>query len=333
MNGSRGSAFVTLTVLAFTSCAMAQTTPPPCCPGPECPSGKTIRIVVPFAPGGPTDAIARQLAQDLRASVGNGEYIVENRTGAGGVVGAAAVAKADWRDTILVSNAQLAVNTALLPSVPYTLGRDLIPVAGIASSPVAIAVPTGKTFNSLQQLIASAKNNPGRLSVGTSGTGSIGHLALEQLSQATGAKVTHIPYKGAGPATADLVGNQLDAAVLSLASIRPHVQSGKVRVLAVFSEQRLSANPEVPTVKDATQAAVSAEDWIGVFAAGNTPPECTKSLGRRLNRITESPQFRGNLERFSLAPATRDPELFASQVRADVQRYAKTAKDAGVKLD
>jgi tripartite-type tricarboxylate transporter receptor subunit TctC len=319
-------------LLGFPLALLAQQPPPPCCPGPECPSGKAIRMIVPFAAGGTADMVARRLALELQNSIGS-PYVVENRPGAAGTIGADAAAKSSWQDTLLVTSSQLTVSAAVMPNTPYSIGRDLIPVAGVSSNPSVVAVPAASNINTLKDFIALANSIPGVLKVGTPGPATIQHLALAQLSEASRVRFTHVPYKGAGPAMADVAGGGVDAAVVSLAAAKPLVQSGKVKLLAVFSEKRLASAPELPTVAETTGQRIGAEDWIGVFAAAGAPADCTRSLGRRLNRLTQSPAFREALVAAGLVPAPLDPEIFAAVVKSDVSTWARVVKEAGIKTE
>ncbi len=315
--------FLAAVLLLSSSAVLAQ---PPAASYPS----RAVRMLVPFAPGGPSDLIARLLGQRLAERLGQ-QFIVETRPGAGGNVGAAPAAKAAPDGlTLLVTSTALAVNATLTASPGYEM-RELAPVVNVAWSPNMIVTGSAGP-HSLLQLIAESRG-PG-LAYGSPGTGTTPHLTAEYLFRnLAGLKATHVPYKGAGPAVAAALMNEVPAVAVALPTAVPHLKSGKLRGLAVTSEKRIAAIPEVPTVQESGFPGFEDYTWIGVLVPAGTPQIIVARLNGEANAFLSRAEVRERLEALGFEPVGGTPASFAAYLQAEVAKWAKVVRQTGAKLE
>jgi tripartite-type tricarboxylate transporter receptor subunit TctC len=298
-------------------------------------AGKQIKLVVPFPPGGATDTVARPFAQ-LLAEALKATVVIDNRGGAGGSIAADAVAKSapDGLTMMVGTVGTHAINAALYARLSYDPVRDFSPLAQIAHAPVAILVNPSLPMKTLADLVALAKQSPGKLNYGTAGIGTPGHLTAEMFQAVAGINIQHVPYKGGAPAIADLIGGQIQLMFEPLASALPQVQGGKVRALAVSSQTRSPVLPDVPAIAQSGYAGFETTAWWGVFAPAGMPDALTASLVAEIERIAGSDAFRGKLEPLGVtAVGNVGGAAFAEFQKAELAKWGKAVRDAGVKID
>ena len=286
-------------------------------------AGAQIRIIVPFPAGGPTDIVARPLAQALGDAL-KATLVVDNRGGAGGSIGANAVAKsaADGRTLLMATVGTQAINPALYKSLPYDAVRDFTPIALVAVAPVAIVVNPGLKANSLAELVALAKSMPAKLNYGSAGPGTPGHLTAEMFKSVAGIDIQHVPYKGSAPAVTDLLGGQIQIMFDPLQSVLSNVQAGKLRAIAVSSKTRPSILLDVPTIA-----------WWGVFAPAGLSPDLTKILTDEIGQIVHDASFRSKLEPLGVVPTYLSGDALATFQHAELAKWGKAVQDSGAKVD
>ena len=295
---------------------------------------KPIRFVVPFAPGGSTDLLARFLAQHLAAPLGQ-TLVVDNRAGAGGVVGAEITARApaDGYTIMLGSGGPLTINPNIRSKVPYDTLRDFEPITMATVSPFTLVVHPSSAAKSVKELIALARANPGKLNFGSAGNGSVGHFSTEQFMALTGTKLLHVPYKGAGPAVTDLLGGRLNLIFENLPTILPHVRSGKLRMLAVGTRERSVLAPEFPTIAEEGVPGYDSATVFGVLAPAKTPPAVIAQLNREMVKILQSAEGKSALAARGLQAVGSTPQQYRAQIRDEFTRYGRIAQSAGIRLD
>jgi len=295
---------------------------------------KPIRFVVPFAPGGSTDLLARFLAQHLAAPLGQ-TLVVDNRAGAGGVVGAEITARApaDGYTIMLGSGGPLTINPNIRSKVPYDTLRDFEPITMATVSPFTLVVHPSSAAKSVKELIALARANPGKLNFGSAGNGSVGHFSTEQFMALTGTKLLHVPYKGAGPAVTDLLGGRLNLMFENLPTILPHVRSGKLRMLAVGTRERSVLAPEFPTIAEEGVPGYDSATVFGVLAPAKTPPAVIAQLNREMVKILQSAEGKSALAARGLQAVGSTPQQYRAQIRDEFTRYGRIAQSAGIRLD
>jgi tripartite-type tricarboxylate transporter receptor subunit TctC len=296
---------------------------------------KPLRLVVPYPPGGPVDVSARLLATPLQAALGQ-PVLVENKPGAGGNIGADFAAKSapDGYTLVMGAIATHAINPSLYPSIPYDPLKDFRHVALVVQVPNVLIVNTGLPAKSVKELVALAKERPGRLDFASGSTGSTGHLAGELFKQMTGTYMVHIPYKGAPPAVADLMAGRVHLMFDNLASALPNVKAGKVRGLAVTTMKRSSFLPELPTLDESGLKGFDMTTWWGVMAPGKTPQPVVDRLSAEILKAMDAPEVKDRLRAMgSEPPAVRTPEAFTAFVAAELKTYAALVKRSGAKVD
>lgn len=297
-------------------------------------AGKQIRLVVPFPPGGPTDIVARPLAQMLGDAL-KAVVVVDNRGGAGGALGADAVAKSapDGRTLLMATVGTHAINTTLYKNLAYDAVRDFTPIALVAVAPVAIVVHPSQPVRDLAGLVALAKRMPGRLSYGSAGNGTPGHLTGEMFKAAAGIDIQHIPYKGSAPAVTDLIGGQIQIMFDPLQSVLSNVHGGKLRAIAVSSKARSPVLPDVPTIAESGYNGFETTAWWGVFAPANLPAPLTAAFAGEMERIVRSEAFRSKLEPLGVVPTVLSGGAFAEFQRAELVKWGKAVRDSGATID
>jgi tripartite-type tricarboxylate transporter receptor subunit TctC len=298
-------------------------------------AGKQIRVVVPFPPGGPTDIVARPFAQMLGEAL-KATIVVDNRGGAGGSIGADVVAKsaADGTSLLVGTVGTHAINPALYAKLPYDAIRDFTPLAMIASAPVAVVVHPSQPVQNLADLVALAKQNPGKLNYGSAGVGTPGHLTAEMFRSLSGIDIVHVPYKGSAPAVTDLIGGQIQIMFDPLQSVLSNVQGGKIRALAVSGKTRSPVVPDVPTIAESGYDGFETTAWWGVFAPAKLPDDLKASLVSEIEGIAASEAFRGKLEPLGVtAVASLGGSAFADFQQRELAKWGKAVQDANVKIE
>jgi tripartite-type tricarboxylate transporter receptor subunit TctC len=296
---------------------------------------RPVRLIAPYPAGGPIDISARLLAGKLQASLGQ-PVVVENRPGAGGNLGVEMVAKSapDGHTLVIGAIATHAINPTLMGGVPYDPVRDFRHVALMVQVPNVLVVNLDLPAKSVAELIALARQRPGRLDFASGSTGSTGHLAGELFKQMTGTYMVHIPYKGAAPAVLDLVAGRVHLMFDNLASALPNIRAGKVRALAVTTKRRSSFLPELPTLDESGLKGFDMTTWWGVMAPARTPDEVVARLNGEILRALEAPEVRERLRAMgSETPAIRTPEEFTAFVAAEGRIYAELVRRSGAKPD
>lgn len=293
---------------------------------------KTVRIVVPFAAGGSTDLLARNVAQRLN-EVWKQPVIVDNRAGGGGIVGSEFVARAapDGYTLLLGTNTTNAVAASLYAKLPYDVQRDFVPITEIATIPQLLSVHPSVPVKSLKELVALAKARPSELNYGTAGTGSASHMAMELFQSMAKIRMVHVPYKGTGPALIELLGGHLSLMFDVIMTSLPHVQSGKLRTLAVSSLKRSPTAPGVPTVAESGYPGFEAMVWFGLFAPAGAPPEAVRKVSEETARALNTPAMREILASQGLEIIGSNPASFGTKVNSEVAKWRKVIREAGIK--
>ena len=294
---------------------------------------KPIRLILGFAPGGSTDLVARMVGQKMSESWGQ-QVIIDNRPGANGMIGADLVAKAspDGYSLLLSSIGPMAINASLY-KMPYDIVNDFAPVTYTGNVANLLVVhPTIPAMN-VKDLIALAKAKPGQLTFGSSGTGGAPHMAVELFKLLTKVNVVHIPYKGGGPAMADLVGGQISGSFASMPSSIPFVRAGKLRALAVTALKRSPALPEMPTISEAGVKGFSVLDWQGLFTTAKTPLEIVNKLNAEVVRVLALPEVVERLSAAGVEIQTSTPKEWGDFVKSEIAKWGKVVKEAGVKVE
>ncbi|MET0345632.1 MAG: tripartite tricarboxylate transporter substrate binding protein [Casimicrobiaceae bacterium] len=295
---------------------------------------KPVRVVVPFPAGGTTDLLARAASQKLSETWGQ-QALVDNRPGAGGNIGAELVAKAapDGYTLLMGTVGTHAINASLYPKMPYDHVKDFAPVILVAGVPNVLVVHPSLPVNSVQELIAYAKANPGKLNFASSGSGTSIHLSGELFKVMTGVQMTHIPYKGSAPALTDLVGGQVQLMFDNLPSSLAFIKAGKLRALAVTSAQRSPALPDVPTVAESGVPGFEASSWFGLLAPAGTPRDIVTKINADTQKWLASPDAKDKLAAQGAAAAGGSPEDFAKHIQAETAKWARVVKESGAKVE
>lgn len=295
-------------------------------------SDRTTKIVVPFAPGGGTDVIARTLAQEMTKDFGT--VIVENKPGAGTIIGTQAVAAAEPDGhTLVMATFAHAVNPSLRERLPYDTDKDFAPVSLVARSFNIVVVNPKSDIKSIHDLIAAAKASPDRLNYGTFGPGTSAHLAAELFKSLAHVKLTAVHYKGAAPAITDLLGGTIQVMFTTVASAAPLVKAGQLRALAVTSSERNPAFPDLPTVAEAGVPGYAAESWYGLFAPAKTPADTIALINKSVAKAVKSPNFNTLAANEGLIMVGGSPEQLKTYVDGEEARWRKVIKDAKIKLE
>lgn len=288
---------------------------------------RPIRLIVPFGPGGVTDITARITAPRLADELGQ-PVVVENRPGGASIPGTEAVVKARPDGyTLLLNSTSLAANPVLFKNIPFDAAKDLVPVSLLTTVPTVLVVHPGVAAANTKELIALAKGKPGAMNYGSAGNGSGNHLTTELFKHATGIDVQHVPYKGGGAVMADLVGGQVAFVFAVLPTALPYVQSGKLRALAVTSEQRNRALPEVPTVAEAAVPGFSVTEWLGVFAPAGTPGPVIERLNRAADRALRHPDVVARMNGIGADIVGGPPSRLGDYFNNEIARWATLARD------
>jgi len=295
---------------------------------------KTIRIIVPYTPAGTTDILARAMSQKFTEAWSQ-PIIVDNRPGANGNIGTEVAAKAppDGYTLLMATAGTHGTNPGLYPKLPFDAVKDFAPISLAAVVPNIVVVANSVPAKNLKDLIAYVKANPGKLSHGSPGQGSTGHLSTELLKTMTGAVMTHVPYKGSAPALQDLVGGQLQVVIDNIPPYLPQVKAGKIRALAVTSAKRSPAAPELPTVEEAGVKGYEASSWFGLMAPAGTPADIVAKIAAESQRMLQTPDMRERLLALGAQPVGNTPDEFAKFVRDEIAKWGAVIKNAGVTLN
>ena len=296
---------------------------------------RPVKIVIPFAPGGPTEFILRLIADRLTTALGQA-FIIENRPGgAGGTVGAksVAVAEPDGYTLLFSSPGPLVTAAAIYKNLDYDPIKSFAPIAMVIYAPQMLAVHPSMPVNSLPELIAYAKSNPGKVAFGSSGHGTQPHLLGEMLKVMAGVDIVHVPYRGAGRSVTDVVAGQVQMIFETTAILLPHIQSGKLRALAVAAEARSPLLPGVPTTAENGYPKLTASFWSGVLAPAGTPAAIVAKLNGAINEILKSKEAQDGLARLSAEARIGSPQDFAAFIASETPRWAAIANETGVKVD
>jgi tripartite-type tricarboxylate transporter receptor subunit TctC len=294
---------------------------------------RPVKIVVPFAPGGGTDLIARTVAETMAKEIGQ-PVIIENKPGAGTIIGTAAVATSPPDGyTLLMATFAHAVNPSLSPKLPYDTFRDFAPIALVARSFNVAVINPKLPFKSVQDLLGYARANPGKLNYGSYGNGTSAHLAGELFKSLAKVDLTHVPYKGSAPAITDLLGGQIEVMFTTIASVSSYIPGGQLRALAVTSAERSKAFPDLPTIAEAGVPGYVAESWYGLYAPAATPVEVIERLNKAVAQAVTSDAFRKLEQVEGLTTAAGAPAELDRYVRAEEERWRKLVQSANIKSE
>lgn len=295
---------------------------------------KPIKLIVPFPPGGPNDIIARVVASKMQELIGQ-PIVIDNRGGAGGVIGTDAVAKAepDGYTIAITSAGALAISKSLQQKVPYDSLKDLKPVTLVAKVPELLVVANNVSASSMKELLALAKSKPGKLNFASTGPGSMPHLAGELFKISAGIDIVHVPYKGAAPAVNDIIGQQVEMVFLDIPVLLPQVQSGKVKPIAIGSRERVPSLPDVPTTGEVGLPQIEAENWYGMVVPAATPPAVVAKLHKAAVDALKTAEVKDKLSSQGAILVGNTPEEFATYIQSEIDKWGKVAKAANIKAN
>ncbi len=295
---------------------------------------KPIRIVVPFAPGGNTDVVTRMTAQGLQPLLGQ-SMIVENRSGAGGVIAMEYVAKSapDGYTLLMSSTGPHVISPSLVAKLPYDPIKDIAPISNVSSNALVLMVHPSLPVRTAKELIALARRMPGQLSYGSAGVGGTTHLSGEMFGSMAGVKLVHVPFRGGAPATAAALGGEVAMTFANLSDALPQIKAGKLRPLGVTSATRQPQLPDLPTIGEAALPGYEVIVWNGLIAPGATSPEIINRLASAVQKVVREPAFRTRLTEIGSVPIGDTPEQFRAFVAREMARWAKVVKDSGAKAE
>ncbi|MGZ5113709.1 MAG: Bug family tripartite tricarboxylate transporter substrate binding protein [Usitatibacter sp.] len=295
---------------------------------------KPIKLVVPFPPAGGTDVLSRAIAQSMSTAT-KWLIVIDNRPGAGGNIGLDAAAKSppDGYTIAMGQTANLAVNPALYTSMPFDPLKDFAPIALISSQPLILVVGENSPYKTLKDLVDAAKANPGKVNMASSSNGTIGHIGGELFQRRAGIKMTHVPYKGAGPAVTDLMGGSVDCFFGNTQAVGGLVTGGRLRALAVTSPKRLANFPNVPTVAESGYPGFEAATWSGLVAPAGTPPAIVEKLNAAANKALASPEMKHKLYEDGSTPLGGSAKQFGEFIRTEHAKWGAAVREANIKLD
>ena len=294
---------------------------------------KPVTIIVPYPPGGSNDTFARELGKRLQEAWKQ-PVIIDNRPGAGGSIGAAVVSKsAPDGLTLCLLSSSFTTNAAIQTNMPFDPIAGFTPVAMVAKGPMLLTVTNRLPVKTIDEFLAYAKANPGKLNYGSSGTGSTNHFATELFNRAAGIQMTHVPYKGMPPAVTDVIAGHAEVLFASAPSVYQHVKAGKVRGLGVTSEGTSAVVPDLPSLQQAGVKGYAFELWWGILAPPKTPPEIVNAINAEVNRIVATPEIREVFLREGAEPATMSAPQFAAPIRNEIEGWKKVAKEANIKAE
>lgn len=294
---------------------------------------KPIKLVVPYPPGGPTDIVARVVAQKLSEQLGQ-SIIIDNRPGAGANLGAEAVARSPADGyTLMVATTAHAINPALFSKLNYSITKDFAPISQLTAGPLVIVATPNLAANNVKELIALAKSKNGEINFASSGNGQSTHLSAELFNAMAGTKMNHIPYKGSAPALTDVMSGQADLMFDTMLSAMPFVKGGKLKAIAVTSAQRSPVAPDIPTIAESGLPGYEAIAWNGLFAPAGTPKEVVDQINAALKKVLEAPDVKQRFDAQGFAAQWGTPADFGKFVQSEVDKWAKVVKTSGAKVD
>jgi len=295
---------------------------------------RIIRLVVPFAPGGSNDIVARLIAEKMTDAMGQ-TVVVDNRAGAGGVIGTDSVVKSapDGYTLMIGATSTMAANPSLYTKMNLDLPKDLTPITQVASGPFVLAVPASLPVRTVKELIALAKNKPGEINFGSSGVGSSLQLTAELFKSMANIDIVHVPYKCLGPALADLVTGRIHIIFSDMAGLLPFVQSGQLRALGVTSAQRFSDLPDLPTLAEAGVPGYEATSWYGFLGPAGLPPDIVAKLNRELIKIVQNPAMKEKFASLGIEPVTGTPDEFGAYIRSEMAKWRAVVTAADIKVN
>lgn len=296
--------------------------------------GKSIRILVPFAPGGAVDTAGRILAQKIDERIG-WKFVIENRPGGNGFIATTAVAKspADGYTLLLAHTGEFAVNPALFDNVPYELERDFVAITMVNDAPMLYLANSQAPFNNFRELVAQAKARPGFITFGSAGNGSINHLAGEWLAQAAGIKLLHVPYKGGAPAAAAVAAGDVHFGVMAVPGATPHLKSGRAKVIGITTAKKSPLDPTWATPRDGGIPDLDASIWVGLFAPKGTPQAIVDKINAEVRKTLDQPEVKKRFIDIGSETAGMSSADFLSRIKQDAERYKVIVKAAAVKAD
>jgi len=294
---------------------------------------RPLRLIVPFAPGGGNDTVARLVGQKLEGELGQ-PVVIDNRPGAGGIVGAEAAARAapDGYTLFLGGVGSHAINPNLHANLSYDPIKDFQPISLIASAPLVLVVHPSVPAHSVRELVTLAKAQPGKLNYASNGNGSSSHLAAVMFASMTGTDMVHVPYKGLAPALTDLLSGQVQLMFSSVVAILPHVKAGKLRALAVSSRERMTLLPDLPTIAESGVPGYQSSSWYGILAPAGTPPDVVTRLNAALVRVVAQPDVKQALAQEGAEPVGNSPQAFGAFIQAEKQRLGEVIRTARVPM-
>lgn len=295
---------------------------------------RAVRMVIPYPPGGGTDLQGRPLAQKLTGMWGQ-NVLVDNRGGAGGMLGAEIVAKSapDGYTILMCASGEVSLNVALFPKMAYDPERDLIPVTQLSISPLVLVVHPSLPARSVREFIALAKKRPGEIAYASSGTGGPHHIAGEWMKLLAGINITHVPYKGGGPQLVDVMGGHVHSAFIVLPVVAPYVNSGRIRVLAVTTAKRSQALPDVPTLSESGLAGLDVSQWWAVMVPAGTPSEIVAKLNTDFVALTKLPDIKARMADLGAEPVGGTAAQLGELIRSDIAKYRKIVKEANISIN
>jgi tripartite-type tricarboxylate transporter receptor subunit TctC len=295
---------------------------------------KPIKLLVPFPPAGGTDSLSRAIAQSITNNT-KWVIVVENKPGAGGNIGLDAAAKSppDGYTIAMGQTSNLAVNPSLYKAMPFDPMKDFAPVALLSSQPLIIVVDEKAPYKTLAEFVEAARKNPGKINMASAGNGTIGHIGGELFQRRAGIKLTHVPYKGAGPAVADIIGGSVEVFFGNSQSVGGLVTGGRLRPLAVTSPRRLASFPNVPTVAELGYPGFEAATWSGLVAPAGTPKAIVDRLNAEANKALGSAEMKAKLNEDGSTPYGGTPEEFAEFIKAENAKWGAAVRDANIKIE
>jgi tripartite-type tricarboxylate transporter receptor subunit TctC len=291
---------------------------------------RAVRIVVPSAPGGGTDITARLLAQELSKTMGQ-SFVIENRPGAGQMIGISWVTQSDGDGyTLLMTASTLAINPAMYKKVSYDVFRDFAPITQVVALPNILVVNAALAAHSVREFIAMAKQRPGQLTYASAGIGTSPHMSMELFKSMAGVDILHVPYKGTTPGLTDLLSGTINAMMINVLTAMPHIRSGKLRALGVTGLKRLPDLPDVPTIAEAGVPGYEAINWYGLLAPAKTPIPIIQRLHAEVVKALDVPEVRAHIAADGAEPVGNTPDEFTQRIRTDMDKWAATARAAGI---
>jgi tripartite-type tricarboxylate transporter receptor subunit TctC len=294
---------------------------------------KSIRLIVPYAPGGIVDYVGRLVGQRLSDAYGQ-NVVTDNRPGAGGIIGIETASKASADGyTLLIMDPAIVINPSLLPKVPYDINKDLIPVTILSNSPLVLAINAKVPAASVQELVKLAQSQPGKLSFASAGVGTTPHMAGEFFKARIQQSIVHVPYKGSGPAMTDLIAGQVQMTFSSITAALPFIKDGRLRGLATTGARRAAALGNLPTMLESGFPGFEVDLWLGVFAPASTPKSVVASLNSEIRKVLQNPAVSAGFEKVGAEPLGNTPQDAAIYVRDEFTKWAKVVKDGKLRAD